>query len=34
MPKFKISVSKAQKKYTIVINADSDVLARKKVHEE
>jgi hypothetical protein len=34
MPKFKISVSKQQKKYTIVINAVSDVLAKKKVHDE
>ena len=34
MPKFKISVSKNQKKYSIILNADSDVLARKKVHSE
>ena len=34
MPKYKVSVSKWQKKYTIVLNADSDVLAKKKVHDE
>ena len=34
MPKFKVSVSKNQKKYSIVLNADSEVLARKKVHDE
>jgi hypothetical protein len=34
MPKYKVSVSKNQKKYTIVLSADSDVLVRKKVHEE
>ena len=34
MPKFKVSVSKDQKKYSIILNADSDVSARKKVHSE
>ena len=34
MPKFKISVSKNQKKYSMILNADSDVLARKRVHAE
>jgi len=34
VPKYKVSVSKWQKKYTIVLNADSDVLAKKKVHDE
>jgi len=33
MPKFKVSVSKDQKKYSIILNADSDVSARKKVHD-
>jgi len=34
VPKYKVSVSKGQKKYTIVLNANSEVLAKKKVHDE
>jgi len=34
VPKYKVSVSKGQKKYSIVLSADSDVLAKKKVHDE
>jgi len=33
MPKFKVSVSKDQKKYSIILNADSDMSVRKKVHD-
>jgi len=32
--KYKVSVSKGQKKYSIVLSADSYVLAKKKVHDE
>lgn len=34
MAKYKLSVSKNQKKYTLVLSAESDILARKKVHSE
>ena len=34
MPRYKISVSKDQKKYSIVLNAISEVEARKKVHDQ
>lgn len=34
MPRYKVSVSKQQKKYSIVLNAISDVEARKKVHDQ
>ncbi len=32
MPKFKVLVSKGHKKYSMILNADSEVLVRKKVH--
>ncbi len=34
MPKYKVSVSKWQKKYSIVLNAISDLEAKEKVHKE
>ncbi|USN57945.1 MAG: hypothetical protein H6767_06375 [Candidatus Peribacteria bacterium] len=34
MPKFKLAVSKGQKKYSIVVNAEHEQEAREKVHNE
>lgn len=34
MSKFKIAVSKDQKKYTIILDSDNERLAREKVHKE
>ena len=34
MPNYKISVSKDSKKYTIVMKADSQAIARERVHKE
>ncbi len=34
MQKYKIAVSKDQKKYTLVIQADNEILAKERVHKE
>jgi hypothetical protein len=34
MQKYKIAVSKDQKKYTLVLQADNESLAKEKVHKE
>jgi hypothetical protein len=34
MKKFKISVSKDQKKYTLVLNAENQTEAKQRVHKE
>ncbi len=34
MPKYKITASKSQKKYTFVLNAENEILAKKRIHKE
>jgi phosphoribosylformylglycinamidine (FGAM) synthase-like enzyme len=34
MPKYKIVASKSQKKYTMIVSADSENEAKEKVHKE
>jgi hypothetical protein len=34
MPNFKISVSKENKRYTIIFKAENEAVARDRVHQE
>jgi hypothetical protein len=34
MPKYKITASKSQKKYTFVLNAENEKLARERIHND